>query len=363
MPKLRSFCATLQGHLDPDDKLWSYDIKDLPHPHGTNAAALAKFVSVVSSPAKQSIQLRFANPPENRVTRGEDFSRLLLISFADFRLQWPPSSPEGSPRQATARETGDYITRLLVTGLVINGVAYHFFGHSNSQLKSRSCFMYAAPKVDISAKIEAMGDLSKLKSVGKKAKRIGLLFSTAEMALILSPDRCEDIDDIKTGDYMFTDGCGLISPLLACQLVQRRNIVHRSKRYLPSVFQIRYRGYKGVLTLDPTLPPQIQAQFRDSMRKFKDAPDHSFSVVAYSKPYAFGYLNDEVVVLLHSLGVSEKVLLRKQAEHLHFLRAASQGDPRSAYRFLAYSDELPLAEKLLLDGIDKMAKSLCQASQ
>jgi hypothetical protein len=143
--------------------------------------------------------------------------------------------------------------------------------------------MYAASKEEISAKIERMGDLSKLKSVGKKAKRIGLLFSSAEMALTLSPDRCEDIDDIKVNDYIFTDGCGLISLQLARKLVQQRNIVYRGKRYLPSVYQIRYRGYKGVLTLDPTLGGQIEVQFRDSMRKFKDASDHGFSVVDYSK--------------------------------------------------------------------------------
>lgn len=128
-----------------------------------------------------------------------------------------------------------------------------------------------------------MGDLSKLKSVAKKAKRIGLLFSSAEMALTLSPNRCEDINDINFNGYNFTDGCGLISVQLANQLVQRRRIAFRGQRYRPSVFQIRYRGYKGVLTLDPALTGQIQVQFRESMRKFKDAQDHSFSVVDYSK--------------------------------------------------------------------------------
>jgi hypothetical protein len=67
------------------------------------------------------------------------------------------------------------------------------------------------------------------------------------------------------------------------RLAQNRNIIFRDKRYLPSVIQIRYRGYKGVLTLDPTLKGQILVQFRESMRKFKDAPDHSFAVVDYSK--------------------------------------------------------------------------------
>lgn len=143
--------------------------------------------------------------------------------------------------------------------------------------------MYAASKEDISAKIEAMGDFSKLKSVGKKAKRIGLLFSSTDNALILPAERCEDIQDVNRDDYTFTDGCGLVSLQLARQLAQRRNIIFRNKRYLPSVFQIRYRGYKGVLTLDTTLHGKIQVQFRESMRKFKDASDLSLAVVDYSR--------------------------------------------------------------------------------
>lgn len=103
------------------------------------------------------------------------------------------------------------------------------------------------------------------------------------MALTLLPERCEDIEDIKRDDYIFTDGCGLISKHLANQLAQRRKIIFRNRRYLPSVFQIRYRGYKGVLALDSNLKGQVQIQFRESMRKFKDAADHSFAVVDYAK--------------------------------------------------------------------------------
>jgi hypothetical protein len=290
MSNLKTFKEILQEAIDPDDTAWSYNVENLPRAQLSNAAGLIKFISVTSSDCKQQILLRLDCPPPNRAIHGELLDRLLIISFTDFRLRYPPSSPEGSPRLATGKENGDYITRMLVAGIEINRIRYHFFGHSSSQLKSRSCFMLAASKEEISSKIEKMGDLSKLKSVGKKAKRIGLLFSKAEMALTLSPDRCEDIDDITVNDYIFTDGCGLISLQLAKKLVQQRNIVYRGKRYIPSVYQIRYRGYKGVLTLDPTLGGQIEVQFRDSMRKFKDASNHGFSVVDYSKAGSLPFL-------------------------------------------------------------------------
>ena len=45
-----------------------------------------------------------------------------------------------------------------------------------------------------------------MKSVGKKAKRIALLFSAAEIACEVQPDSCEDIPDITAKDYIFTDG-------------------------------------------------------------------------------------------------------------------------------------------------------------
>ena len=70
--------------------------------------------------------------------------------------------------------------------------------------------MYAASKADIASKVEALGDFTHLKSVTKKAKRIGLLFSNAEVALTLSLGRCEDIDDIEREKCIFIDGRGLM---------------------------------------------------------------------------------------------------------------------------------------------------------
>jgi regulator of nonsense transcripts 1 len=139
-------------------------------------------------------------------------------------------------------------------------------------------------KEEISKKIEALGDFSKMKTVGKKAKRIGLLFSSATAALTITPDRCEDIADVETADYIFTDGCGLIAPNLAHELARRTKILFHNNRYTPSVFQIRYRGYKGVVTLDPRMAKQkALLKFRKSMKKFSGGDDHSFAVVDYSK--------------------------------------------------------------------------------
>ena len=282
MASLRSFQAILQRNISASDENWAYTVPNLPRQALTDAAGLVKCVSFVSSLTKQEARLRLEPAPQNRVVKTEPLHLLLILSFSDFRLVQAPSK-DRLPGFAPAKESAKYIATLLRSGIVLNGTRFHFFGHSNSQLKSRACFMLGVSKEVVSAKVEALGDFSSMKSVGKKAKRIGLLFSNAKVAIQLDPERTKDVPDVVRQDYTFTDGCGLISEQLARRIVQRANIIFRNKRYLPSVFQIRYRGYKGVLTRSPALSGQVQVHFRQSMRKFGGVDDYSFSVVDYSK--------------------------------------------------------------------------------
>lgn len=71
------------------------------------------------------------------------------------------------------------------------------------------------------------------------AKRIGLLFSSADIDYLLDPKHVADIPDITVGDELFSDGCGLISRWLAIQLSKSKKIIFRGRRYTPTVFQIR----------------------------------------------------------------------------------------------------------------------------
>ena len=71
------------------------------------------------------------------------------------------------------------------------------------------------------------------------AKRIGLLFSKAEIDWSLDPSVTEDIDDIIVNGENFSDGCGLIGPNFARLLSRRKGIIFRGRPYTPCVFQIR----------------------------------------------------------------------------------------------------------------------------
>lgn len=286
---LSSLAIILQDSIKPDEIKWSYSIPNLPQSSKLDSHGLIKSVSVVSNATQQNIILRFTKMPANRATVNDPLNKFVSISFADFRLQHsnehePTKGDDGlSFTPATSKESADYVTRLLQHGITINGVTYSFYGHSNSQLKSRTCFLYAASKEEIAHKVENLGDFSKMKSVAKKAKRIALLFSAAEIACKVQPEYCEDIPDVVSKEYNFTDGCGLISEKFAKFLVKNMNIRFRNQRYMPSVFQIRYRGYKGVLTVDPTMKNKTKIRFRESMKKFKGGEDLSFSVIEYAK--------------------------------------------------------------------------------
>jgi hypothetical protein len=258
-------------------------VTGIPRSHITGSKGFVKLISVISSATKQQIDLSFTKAPLNRAVADLPLDKLALISFTDFRLRTPSKDGNGTTEPAPPRESTSYMVRLLTAGVTINDVTYNFYGHSNSQLKSRSCFLFAAPRPEIARTVEDLGDFSKIKSVAKKAKRIGLLFSSTNMGVELTPDRCEDIPDIQNKDYNFTDGCGLVSPVLVQRAARAAQIGFRNQKYLPSVIQIRYRGYKGVLTLEPNLKGNVLVQFRDSMRKFKDVKDLTLAIVDHSK--------------------------------------------------------------------------------
>lgn len=85
-------------------------------------------------------------------------------------------------------------------------------------------------------------------------------------------------------------------------------------------------------------------------------------VINLDKPYGFGSLSDEVVLLLRSLGISEAVLRRKQQEQSDFL-SASTIYPIAAFRFLTYTNKTELAERDILKRYRAMERPNLQFNQ
>jgi hypothetical protein len=117
-------------------------------------------------------------------------------------------------------------------------------------------------------------------------------------------DVIEKIPDIMNEKYNFTDGCGFISTEILKEILP----------WLPSVIQIRYPGVKGILV--KKLSKERFIQFRsESMIKFESHLSNPLGIVEYSKPFTYGALNKQIILLLLALGVSEQVLEAKQIEY------------------------------------------------
>lgn len=151
------FSYILQRNIRPDDRQWSYTVSHLPLASTTNRLRLIKSVSLVSNQCEQEVTLRFQRQSPNRAVESDMLDHFISISFEKFRLQYPRTDPHceissGSSQQAPPKESADYILRLLSSGLSLNNVQYRFYGHSNSQLKCKTCFLYAGTKEEICKK-------------------------------------------------------------------------------------------------------------------------------------------------------------------------------------------------------------------
>ncbi|KAH7343653.1 RNA dependent RNA polymerase-domain-containing protein [Rhizoctonia solani] len=332
----------LRTPLQPDEDSWVFTLPSpLPAPR-RGQGKLLRF-------SPDGLVLTLDQFPSNRVLHHDIPDQYILASFSALRFKDNPPSA-----------AANYIQRVLVKGLFLNGQQYRFYHHSNSQLRSRSCWLRAASTdEELDRMIEGLCDVSKINNIAKRAKRIGLLFSGAEIDWNLNPALTKDIPDITLGEELFSDvshglGCGLISKKFMQLLAKKKKIVHRGFRYTPSVIQIRYRGYKGVLGLHPQLDEAAQqhVHFRDSMRKLKTGTDNTFSVVDYSKPYQFGRLNNDIIVLLSALGVTNEALSAKQDAYFDWIKSANK-DISSAMNFLSALGKHDLAERVFMDGLEE----------
>ena len=233
------------------------------------------------------------------------------------------------------------VRNILQRGVRINGSEYQFLGCSSSGLKERTCYMYRGSVSDVDRVLAECGSFYSIKSKSALLKRIGLLFSAAIPTGIEIPDESiHEEDDIENMNGNFTDGCGAVSMDLAKQITRSScKGLPSDGKYLPSVYQIRYQGCKGVVMVDPKLEGECLV-IRPSMKKFASGskPFKELWLCDYSRPYTFGHLNRQFIMLLSSLGVEDEVFLRVQEEHFHLLTTMKH-DSTSAFQLLQFDNQ------------------------
>eukprot|EP01084_Bolivina_argentea_P046259 85192_1 len=217
-----------------------------------------------------------------------------------------------------SKETKAYMKYILSNGIYICKRKYEFLAFGSSQLNEQSCWMYCNTQNITANDIRnRMGNFSNIKSVAKYAARMGQCFSTTLDSIKTNhviqindiirefpeeqyiPELFTKIDipndliasKIQT-EICFSDGIGRISPSFAAKVSIKLGLTRR-----PSAFQIRYGGYKGMVSIYPQC--KYDLELRDSMNKFA-SNDTMFEVCRYSfcSP---SYLNRQIITLFETL--------------------------------------------------------------
>ncbi|CAF2874818.1 unnamed protein product [Rotaria sp. Silwood2] len=238
--------------------------------------------------------------------------------------------------------------KMLTDGLLCMNRIYYCVGSSTSQRKNFSYWfttLYDGETID---QVRAQfGDFTAIKNLATYVARVGQYFSTSsptgirlnyidtkavriripesgQSELISSSDgflmrilswikpttmknelqqkyTVFIIRDIKENNYCFTDGCGFISLGLAQEVSEKIGLSVKQLSDIPSAFQIRMGGCKGMLAIDPeSNDNDYYIKVRDSMMKFS-SNDWTLDICDYSRPM-FLSLNNQIIRLLSDLG-------------------------------------------------------------
>ncbi|KAM7488843.1 hypothetical protein LguiB_026327 [Lonicera macranthoides] len=283
----------------------------------------------------------------NRVLRhySDDIDNFLRISFVDEELG-KMYSTDLLPRTTTG--ICSRILSVLRHGIVIGNKKFDFLAFSSSQLRENSAWMFASRPGLTAADIRAwMGDFHQIKNVAKYAARLGQSFGSSTESLSVPLHEVEIIPDVTVmtdgTEYIFSDGIGKISVDFARRVANKCRFMTT-----PSAFQIRYGGYKGVVAVDPTSSKKLS--LRKSMWKY-DSKNIKLDVLLRSK-YQACYLNRQIITLLSTLGVPDRVFEKKQKEEVDQLDAILK-DPlkaQEALDLMAPGENTDILKELLACG-------------
>ncbi|KAL9114236.1 MAG: hypothetical protein Q9227_001658 [Pyrenula ochraceoflavens] len=260
----------------------------------------------------------------NRVVR-----QYAALSDRFLRVRFEDDESRGLSRifASSARTTNEIFTRIkrtLANGIFIGDRHFEFLAFGNSQLRDHGAYFFASTLDTTAANIRAwMGEFSQERNVAKNAARIGQCFSTTRAILqtrLSKPKRETLLPDIKHNGFVFSDGVGKMSPVVASFIAEELGL---NKSRPPSAYQFRQGGCKGVLAIDPELK-LFETQIRDSQFKF-ETKHHGMEIIRCSEFWAAS-LSRQIILLLSFLGVTDEVFLTKQKELIASLENAMHND-------------------------------------
>ncbi|CAJ0902850.1 22617_t:CDS:10 [Entrophospora sp. SA101] len=255
----------------------------------------------------------------NRILRKyeEHYDRFLRVTFVD------ENEENIYIRDGEVDITKKRILQKLKHGFKVAGRHYQFLAFSSSQLRESSCWYVCNKEIcgfTADQIRKEMGDFSLIKSPSLYAARMGQCFTTTISTVTIPSDQIVKIPDLEITingkKQNFSDGCGKISMDLARKVIKKYMGVRYIKDEVPSVYQIRFGGSKGVVALDNTLEGE-QICVRPSQKKF-EAPDSlDFEIAKTVRSPLPAYLNRQIILLLSNLGIPNGVFLDLQQEMIN----------------------------------------------
>ncbi|KAJ8751633.1 hypothetical protein K2173_025789 [Erythroxylum novogranatense] len=199
------------------------------------------------------------------------------------------------------------VTSILHEGFYLCGRRYSFLAFSSNQLRDRSAWFFAEDgKISVLDIKNWMGKFDN-RNVAKCAARMGQCFSSTYATVEVPIDEVNpDLPDIKRNTYVFSDGIGMITPDLCREVAEKLKL----EISLPSAYQIRYAGYKGVVACWPSKGDGIRLSLRHSMDKFQSK--HTTLEICSWTRFQPGFLNRQIITLLSTLKVPDEIFWKMQ---------------------------------------------------
>ncbi|KAK4705953.1 RNA-dependent RNA polymerase, partial [Phenoliferia sp. Uapishka_3] len=256
-----------------------------------------------------------------------------------------------------------HVGKVMRGGLSLCGRRFELLAWSSSSLKDHIAY-FVTPFNDTDGSLvtahsirSSIGNFSKvIHNPAKYMARVAQVFSSSKPSITLQPSQIILIPDIETKDpttgniSCHSDGCGLISPALARDIDKayspNLSPAQRKRRVVPSVYQIRLGGAKGVVSVDPTLEGRIIC-IRPSMSKF-DGNSLTLDICsAVARPLP-AYLNRPLIKILEDLCVEPSTIIALQKKTLAEIGRANK----------SFGVESDYIEELCLAQASRLAETL-----
>ncbi|GJJ16076.1 hypothetical protein Clacol_010355 [Clathrus columnatus] len=274
----------------------------------------------------------------NRILRlyPKHHNHFLRVTFTD---------EEGLRLHFDRRETDSagfihhWVGGVLKKGFNLGGRKYEFLGYSQSALKQYTVYFVSPFKKGnrninaeyIRGRIGTKWPQELLRCPARFAARLSQAFTATDRGMFIESDQIETIPDIERNGYCFTDGNGLVSPQAADIIYASIHDRRIPRPRITSVFQLRFQGAKGIITVDPTLSG-LAIKLRPSMVKFTSNDSEVEIARSFDNPVRF-FLNKPLTMILAGLGVPFNVFLKLQRTAVEEAQKSITGFRKSSELF------------------------------